>query len=194
MSIIKPTVGRIVYYYETIAGAGATNGKSGFITIGPHAATVTQVHSDNCVNLAVFNQNGNGTFGRTSIKLLAPGETRPFHTNSNAEQWAEWIPYQIEQANNANLIGAGVAAKERFGQAIAAPATSPLDQVRVGTAQSAQKAEPPGPPRGYADVIRSSDEGKLLNRLRCIVDALLDGMPHKRAMAELDTIVNGGNN
>lgn len=173
MSTIKPTVGRIVYFYESKPGIGSGHSNAGFTTTGPHAAVVTQVHSDNCVNLAVFNQNGNSTFGRTSIKLLAPGETRPFHANSNTEQWVEWMPHQIATSNGQANLQRGADAAERVRQAStmgnikAEPATRPLDQVPVGIAQSSQ----------MADCVNEaeSDESHLRRVLRAALDELDKG-------------------
>ena len=42
----KPSIGRIVHFYQS-----AAQGK-------PHAALVTDVHSDFCINVAGFNSGG----------------------------------------------------------------------------------------------------------------------------------------
>ena len=74
---IKPTVGRIVYYKS----AGSADGTYPSVE---RAAIVTNVHSDTCVDLCVFNPTG-------------------LHFNQRVEygddpmQW-HWMPYQMEQA------------------------------------------------------------------------------------------------
>lgn len=67
--IIKPTVGRIVWYYPPIDGLKRQ---------GPLAAIVTDVWSDNCVNLAVFQANGFPMAEPpTSVHLVQEGEEAP---------------------------------------------------------------------------------------------------------------------
>lgn len=82
---IPPSPGRIVLYYpgpsESIARSGGA----------PLAAIVCRVWSDTCINLTVFDANGN-THPRTSVTLVQPGVPVP------AEQHCTWMPYQIGQA------------------------------------------------------------------------------------------------
>lgn len=84
--MIKPTVGRVVWYRpspgENIVGNDGSQ---------PLAAIITHVWSDTCINLAVFDANGIAT-NRTSVYLLQPETERP------ASQFAEWMPYQLGQA------------------------------------------------------------------------------------------------
>lgn len=96
--IIKPTVGRIVYYHHAKAGA-ANNGTPTVTVEGPLAAIVTRVWGPACVNVAVQNVDGAGAFGRTSLRLVQPGEARPA-----LGEWVEWMPYQIEQAERAPTL------------------------------------------------------------------------------------------
>lgn len=96
--IIKPTAGRIVYYYEAKAGS-ADNGTPTITVHGPLAAIVTCVWGDNCINVAVHNASGSGAFARTSIRLVQPGENQPA-----IGEWCEWMPYQIEQAGRAPVL------------------------------------------------------------------------------------------
>lgn len=83
--MITPTVGRVVWFKaysgDTYPGAG-----DGF-----QAAIVTRVWSNTCVNLAVFDANGN-TFGRTSVLLVQPESECP------AYGYCTWMPYQVGQA------------------------------------------------------------------------------------------------
>lgn len=68
--MLKPTVGRIVYYRE---GEGV------------RAAIISHVWDDACVNLMVIDQNGN-SFSRTIVVQGA-----------EAYQW-DWMPYQKAKA------------------------------------------------------------------------------------------------
>ncbi len=80
--MIKPSIGRVLWFYDENHSEGDQ----------PKTALVCHVWSDTCVNLAVFDTNGNPTPGRTSV-LLHQGEgERP------ARMFAEWMPYQIGQA------------------------------------------------------------------------------------------------
>jgi len=54
-------------------------------------AIVTNVWSDTCVNLAVFDPNGASVGGRTSV-MLAQDEQQPL------DGWCEWMAYQKDQA------------------------------------------------------------------------------------------------
>lgn len=97
--MIKPTIGRVVWFYEP------------FVPDVPEqaqAAIVTFVHSDTLVNLVVFSPNGSSN-GRTSITLRQPEEVAP------AGPFCEWMPYQI-----------GAAAKAEASEADPAQAEIPL--------------------------------------------------------------------
>lgn len=83
--MIKPTVGRVVWYRPFASD------------LGPHpydqplAALVAHVWSDTCVNLAVFDANGN-QYNKTSVLLLQDDNPRP------SEGFCEWMPFQKGQA------------------------------------------------------------------------------------------------
>lgn len=79
--MIKPTVGRIVWYHPAKADPGPNPGDQ------PLAAIVTHVWSDTCINLAVFDANGQ-TYNRTSVLLVQDDAPRP------DAFYAEWMPYQ----------------------------------------------------------------------------------------------------
>lgn len=79
MPVIKPTVGRVVHYRE------GTEAKE-------QAALIAYVHSDNMVNLAVFDVNGMNE-GRTSVPLIQDGDPIPALGG-----FATWMPYQVGQA------------------------------------------------------------------------------------------------
>lgn len=81
--MIKPTIGRVVWYHPYSSTPEQQ----------PQAAVISYVWSDTCVNLGVFNPNGN-SIGVTSVFLWQnDGEVeRP------SSSYAEWMPYQQGQA------------------------------------------------------------------------------------------------
>ncbi len=84
-TVISPTPGRIVWYYP------AANDNLPRVGAQPLAAIVAGVWGDRCVNLAVFDANGD-VQRRPSVHLVQPDEERP----SGAH--ATWMPYQISAA------------------------------------------------------------------------------------------------
>ena len=88
--IIKPTVGRVVWYYPP-----TNSGESGFArhsTPGePLAAIIARVWNDNCVNLSVFDANGIA-HSRTSVTLIHDDDSK---TDSGH---CRWMPFQKGQA------------------------------------------------------------------------------------------------
>ena len=82
--MIKPTIGRVVWYYP--------DGKAQFaIGVQPYAALIAFVHSDDCINVAYFDANGVAK-SNTSVKLLQEGEETPEGC------FCVWMPYQVGQA------------------------------------------------------------------------------------------------
>lgn len=80
--MIKPTVGRIIWFYPDQNDQIARNGCE------PLPAIVTAVLSDTCVNLAVFDANGvPAEGGRQSVEILDDD------TGSDGF-YARWMPYQ----------------------------------------------------------------------------------------------------
>jgi hypothetical protein len=79
--MIEPTVGRVVLYHPPEAHPDVEH----------LAAIVTYVWSSECVNLVVFDANGE-PFARKGIFLFQGEGERP------ANDFAEWMPYQIGQA------------------------------------------------------------------------------------------------
>jgi hypothetical protein len=98
--IIEPTVGRVVLFHPSESLVNS----SGMAVSSPQplAATVAYVHSTRCVNLAIFDHNGYH-YNITSVRLLQDDD-KP----NDGESYAEWMPYQIEQAKK----HAGVSAPE----------------------------------------------------------------------------------
>ena len=83
-TVIVPTVGRVVWFYPA----------DRLVQDAPLAAMVTAVHSDTCVNLAVFGRNGVPmSHPPTSVMLVQPGKPVP-----KAGPYCEWMPFQIGQA------------------------------------------------------------------------------------------------
>lgn len=80
-----PTVGRIVYYktYGTPGGEYQSEDK---------AAIVTRVHTEECIDLCVFNPTG--LFFNISVMQ-----------GGNGGQW-DWMPYQKGQASKTEEIEA----------------------------------------------------------------------------------------
>jgi hypothetical protein len=81
--MIKPTPGRIVWYY---AGEDFTYPQ----TAGePLAAIVAKVISDNCVNLTVIDEDGH-TRPMPNVPLLQAEDREPA-----SGSYCAWMPYQI---------------------------------------------------------------------------------------------------
>ena len=83
--VTLPTVGRTVYYRPVQNEFPASNG-------GIQPAIITEVWNKGCVNLAVFDANGN-LHNRTSVKFVQDGE-EPGQDGG----YAHWMPYQINKA------------------------------------------------------------------------------------------------
>jgi len=81
MTIIAPTVGRIVWYVQRKDPPKRQ----------PLAALVTYVHDDRLVNLAVFTVDGR-QLAATSVILVQEGDPKP------DDSYCKWMPYQLGQA------------------------------------------------------------------------------------------------
>jgi len=68
---MKPTVGRIVHFYNEAYGEDEHN----WAGCGPYAAIVAQVHSDSCASLVVF-PAFSPMFQEGSVSEGAPGSGR----------------------------------------------------------------------------------------------------------------------
>lgn len=93
MPAITPTVGRVVHF---IPKAEKYAFGYAFVAGRPHAALVTAVHGDRCVNLAAFDANGK-TYGFTSVTLRQPEDAVPEYGD-----YCEWMPYQTNKAAAGN--------------------------------------------------------------------------------------------
>ena len=85
--MIKPTVGRIVWFYPHASDGLYANND------GPLAAIIAKVWTDSCVNLGVLDGNGIN-HSRTSVYLYQGDIDRP----AIGTGFAEWMPYQKGQA------------------------------------------------------------------------------------------------
>lgn len=92
MSIIKPTIGRRVWFWPPKDSQEAKFAYSD--QSQPCDAGIAYVWGDRMVNLTVADQNG-AMHSRTSITLVQPGDPVPEYGN-----YCEWIPYQVGQAGH----------------------------------------------------------------------------------------------
>jgi hypothetical protein len=83
--MIKPTVGRVVYFRPDSHDPIERNGTE------PLAAIVTRAWSDTCLNLMVMDVHGVAC-SRTSVMLVQPDEPKPEHS------FCHWMPFQVGQA------------------------------------------------------------------------------------------------
>lgn len=122
MTKIKPTIGRVVWFYPHGHREGSL----------PHAAMIAFVHSDSLVNLGVLDPNGR-SYNETSVSLIQDGGPVP-----DSGRYATWMPFQIGQAKQAEISGAAEFV------APAAPGTvepAPTNPASVDTAAKADDAE-----------------------------------------------------
>lgn len=80
--MIKPTVGRVVWFYHSTAPQE------------PLAAIVSHVYDDQLVNLMVIERDGN-TRGLMDVQLLQDDD------KPDEDWWCAWMPYQLGQAARA---------------------------------------------------------------------------------------------
>lgn len=92
--VISPSIGRVLWFWPALGDP-----KSAFQILSktqPMEARVIFVHDDCHVNLAVTDHKGTTHFAE-KVYLLQGTAPRP----STSEAFAEWMPYQIGQANKA---------------------------------------------------------------------------------------------
>jgi hypothetical protein len=77
--VIKPTVGRVLWYYETTG------------QVEPFAAIVAKVHSESLINISYFDGEGKAQ-SRTSVLLLHEPSVETVGAH------CRWMPYQLGQA------------------------------------------------------------------------------------------------
>ncbi len=82
--MIKPTVGRMVWYYQNpLVYKGSL--------VKQRAAIICYVHDDGLINLSVFDEQGH-SYPALGVQLVQEGEETP------SNYYATWMPYQIGQA------------------------------------------------------------------------------------------------
>ena len=85
--MIKPTIGRVVWFQPTKTTFEALRPQ-------PYPALICHVHSDNSINVGYFTEDG--TPGKaTMVKLVQEGDDTSGLTTGG---YAEWMPYQLAQA------------------------------------------------------------------------------------------------
>lgn len=82
--MIKPTVGRVVWYYPGGEIAKAAGDQ-------PRAAIVAHVHHDRSINIAWFGRDGKPNQAQ-NVPLLQDDDVMP------ADEFCMWMPYQHGQA------------------------------------------------------------------------------------------------
>ena len=88
MTNITPTVGRIVWYFAEKMHEGYR---------GPYAAIITKVWSNTCVNLTVAHSDGSVVY-KPDVHMIPP------HTQAPSYPHAQWMPYQVGQAQSAEKL------------------------------------------------------------------------------------------
>jgi hypothetical protein len=98
--MIKPTVGRVVWYTPSKRLDENGDTKYEFPCDGkqPLAALVAYVHSDSMVNLTVFDTNG-VSHSACSVELIQEG-----HPKDSYGRYCEWMPYQLGQAAKTEAV------------------------------------------------------------------------------------------
>lgn len=86
-TVIKPTVGRVVWFQPGPADADMPHQSD-----QPLAAIIARVAAEGRVNLTVLDANGN-THSRTGVRLVQEGEEI-----EAGERFCAWMPYQRGQA------------------------------------------------------------------------------------------------
>lgn len=108
MSVIKPTVGRVVLFVPRVA-----KHEFGFCFCKDkeHAAIITTVHSDRLINVAAFDANGK-SYGFTSITLLQEDDTPE---KAYGADYCKWMEFQIGQAKRTEDLAQALAEKQSSG-------------------------------------------------------------------------------
>lgn len=91
--MIKPTIGRVVWFHPAPCELSAMQVGHAMVrhTDQPFEAHVVHVWSDTCVNLVVFDHDGN-MHKRTSVPINVENMGHPLGS------YADWMPYQVGQA------------------------------------------------------------------------------------------------
>lgn len=90
--MIKPTVGRVVWFYKYVSGAGSHK--------GPLAGHVAFVHGDDMLNLMVIDENGHPRSETSVLLLQDDSQVVP------NRDYCTWMPYQKGQAAKTEALEA----------------------------------------------------------------------------------------
>lgn len=97
--MIKPTIGRRVWYWPNAHDLDQTNNPA-YMVASDHSqpcdAGIAYVWSDTMVNLTVADHNGK-MHARCSVRLLQDGDVP-----REGEACAQWMPYQVKVAEAAS--------------------------------------------------------------------------------------------
>jgi hypothetical protein len=99
--MIKPTVGRVVWFTPSIYARD----HAPLDPRQPLAAIVAYVWHDRMINVAFFDQNG-VAHNATSVTLLQDDDLKPEHG-----YFASWMPYQKGQAAKTEALETAAAAR-----------------------------------------------------------------------------------
>ncbi|MBB5204433.1 hypothetical protein HNQ51_001747 [Inhella inkyongensis] len=103
MNLIKPTVGRKVWYRPSLydLAGPVPMSISGSVAAGnaqPLDATVLAVWGDRCINVQVLDITGKA-FTKMSVTLKQEGDTMPVDSEGKEVLgYCEWMPYQQSAA------------------------------------------------------------------------------------------------
>lgn len=117
MPAIKPTVGRVVHFFEhdpptldAVARLDAAHGREPPEPVNfhrePQAAIIAKVHDDGSVNLMTIQPSGN-TQARSNVLLVQDGDKRP-----KDRSYCAWMPYQVGQAAKTEQLEKQLAKQE----------------------------------------------------------------------------------
>lgn len=88
--MIVPTIGRVVHF---IPKKEKYDFGFCFLAGRPHAAMITAVHGDRCVNIVAFDVNGK-SYGFTSVNLVQPSDA----PDTVQGDYCCWMPFQVGQS------------------------------------------------------------------------------------------------
>lgn len=115
-NLIKPTVGRVVWYWPSLATMNVHDMFSNEPT-QPMAAHVAYVWHDRMVNLVAYDHKGK-VHALPSVSLIQPGDDVP-----EGRDFCQWMPHQVKEQGQ--VITATVESTEK---PIASPAVLSLEQ------------------------------------------------------------------
>lgn len=138
--MIKPTIGRVVWFHPGVAFAEANN-----IAFGdpeqPLAATIAYVINEQMVNLSAVDQNGK-QFNVTSVPLKQDDSDLKI-----GSYYCEWMPYQKEQAKLIEttrpfFVGIDLASGSDYSAELKSSVTAELPELNVATGGEPPIKEP----------------------------------------------------